>query len=199
MKAVNSRFFYMKNIRKKRVAVFCGSSTGDDPLFIQTCRDMAKVLVKYNAGLVYGGGNIGLMGVLANEMLRIGGEVIGVIPRKLAEIELAHHGLSKLYIVGSMHERKAKMMELSDAFIIMPGGIGTLDEFFDVLTWKQLGYHSKIVCILNTGNYYDPLISLLDIIKEKGFIAPGYPVAPKISSSPEEVAMMIGITGEQNP
>ncbi len=184
--------------RKKRVAVFCGSSVGDDPLYIQSCRELAEVLCLNSTGLVYGGGNIGLMGVLANEMLMRGGEVIGVIPRKLADIELAHTGLTELHIVDSMHERKARMMELSDAFIILPGGVGTLDEFFDVLTWRQLGYHSKHIGILNVANYYDSLVELLDVIKQKGFISPEYPVSLFVSSSPTEIVEKTGIISDKS-
>lgn len=191
-------FFITTMSSKKRVAVFCGSSAGDDPVYSDSCRDLAGVLAGSDTVLVYGGGNIGLMGVLANEMLRLGGEVIGVIPRKLADIELAHEGLTELHIVESMHERKARMMELSDAFIIMPGGVGTLDEFFDVLTWRQLGYHSKQIGIVNTANYYDPLVELLNIIKDKGFIAPDYPVSVFVSSSPAEIAVKIGIMSDNS-
>jgi uncharacterized protein (TIGR00730 family) len=169
---------------KKRVAVFCGSSKGNDLSYAESCIELARLLHAGDTGLVYGGGNIGLMGVLADEMLRLGGEVIGVIPRKLVEIEVAHTGLTEMHIVNSMHERKARMMELADAFIIMPGGIGTLDEFFDVLTWKQLGYHSKNISILNIGNYFDPLISLLRTITEKGFISGNFTDSVIISSSP---------------
>jgi uncharacterized protein (TIGR00730 family) len=138
------------------------------------------------------------MGVLANEMLMRGGEVIGVIPRKLADIELAHTGLTELHIVDSMHERKARMMELSDAFIILPGGVGTLDEFFDVLTWRQLGYHSKHIGILNVANYYDSLVELLDVIKQKGFISPEYPVSLFVSSSPTEIVEKTGIISDKS-
>jgi uncharacterized protein (TIGR00730 family) len=176
---------------KKKVAVFCGSSKGNDLLFAESCIELACLLHGRGTGLVYGGGNIGLMGVLADEMLRLGGEVIGVIPRKLVEIEVAHTGLTEMHIVNSMHERKARMMELSDAFIIMPGGIGTLDEFFDVLTWKQLGYHSKNIGILNIGNYFDPLISLLRTITEKGFISGNFTDSVIVSSSPAELLKRI--------
>src|SRR5512145_1646428 len=118
----------MKNSQIKSVTVFCGSSKGDDLAFTQDCLELAATLHRNNITLVYGGGNIGLMGILADEMLRLGGEVIGVIPQKLADIEVAHHGVSKLHIVSTMHERKALMAGLSDAFLVLPGGIGTMDE-----------------------------------------------------------------------
>ena len=177
----------------KRVAVFCGSSMGSDPAYRKSCVELAGLLTRQATGLVYGGGKIGLMGVLADEMLRLGGEVIGVIPRKLVDIEVVHTGLTKLHIVNSMHERKARMMELSHAFIIMPGGIGTLDEFFDVLTWKQLGYHSKNIGILNVESYFDPLVSLLKTITEKGFIARNFTDSLIISSSPSEILEKLGL------
>ena len=158
----------MQNIKK--ISVFCGSSTGNDAEFLQACHQLAALFVSHKTSLVYGGGNIGLMGILADEVLRLGGEVIGIIPQKLVDIEVAHTGLSRLFIVSSMHQRKAKMMELSDAFIIMPGGIGTLDEFFDVFTWKQLGYHNKPVSILNIKQFFDPLISYLNDLVGHGFV-----------------------------
>lgn len=151
------------------MAVFCGSSTGNDPAFRQTCLELAGHLYEKRIGIVYGGGNIGLMGILADEMLRLGGEVIGVIPRKLVEIELAHNGLSRLHIVAGMHERKALMARLSDAFIVLPGGIGTMEEFFEMYTWLQLGYHHKPVALLNSLGFYDPLKGLLEHMVQEGF------------------------------
>jgi len=124
--------------------------------------------------MVYGGGNIGLMGVLADELLRLGGEVTGVIPKKLADIELAHHGLTRLHIVKTMHERKALMANLSDAFMVLPGGIGTMDEFFEIFTWLQLGYHNKPIGISNINGFYDVLLGLLDNMVQKQFIHEPY-------------------------
>jgi hypothetical protein len=153
----------------KKTAVFCGSAAGSNPGFRQTCLELAGHLYDKRIGIVYGGGNIGLMGILADEMLRLGGEVIGVIPKKLVEIELAHNGLSRLHIVADMHERKALMARLSDAFIILPGGIGTMEEFFEMYTWLQLGYHHKPVALLNALGFYDLLTGLLEHMVQEGF------------------------------
>jgi hypothetical protein len=127
------------------------------------------MLHKNHIGIVYGGGNIGLMGVIADEMLKLNGEVIGVIPQKLVDVELAHSNLTQLHIVKTMHERKALMADLSDAFIILPGGIGTMDEFFEIFTWLQLGYHDKPIGICNMKGFYDVLICFLQQMAEKHF------------------------------
>jgi uncharacterized protein (TIGR00730 family) len=158
----------------KRVTIFCGSSTGNDHAFLDDCIHLAGFLHKKKIGMVYGGGNIGLMGVLADELLRLGGEVTGVIPKKLADIELAHHGLTRLHIVKTMHERKALMANLSDAFMVLPGGIGTMDEFFEIFTWLQLGYHNKPIGISNINGFYDVLLGLLDNMVQKQFIHEPY-------------------------
>jgi hypothetical protein len=155
----------------RRVAVFCGSKQGTDKSFTHACILLASALHHHGLGMVYGGGNIGLMGILADEMLRLKGEVIGVIPQKLVELEVAHSHLTALHIVPGMHERKAMMADLSDAFIILPGGIGTMDEFFDIYTWLQLGYHNKPVAILNTCDYYRPLINLLSQMVQQDFLS----------------------------
>jgi uncharacterized protein (TIGR00730 family) len=154
----------------KRIAVFCGSSKGNDPAIVNDCLDLAAMLTSNNISLVYGGGNIGLMGLLADEILRLGGEVIGVIPEKLVEIEVAHNGLTKLHIVKGMHERKALMANMADAFIVLPGGIGTMEEFFEIYTWLQLGYHDKLLAIANVNGFYDILISFLNHLVEKQFV-----------------------------
>jgi len=159
----------MKSHPIKRIAVFCGSATGSDPAFRQTCIDLAGIFQTHRIAMVYGGGNIGLMGILADEMLRLGGEVIGVIPKKLVDIELAHNGLTHLHIVPGMHERKALMASLSDAFIVLPGGIGTMEEFFEMYTWLQLGYHDKPLALLNINGFYNMLIGFLDHIVQQGF------------------------------
>jgi uncharacterized protein (TIGR00730 family) len=166
------RFFYidMTNHSGKKIAVFCGSSSGSDPLIVQGCINLAKELYSCNTALVYGGGNIGLMGMLADEMLRLGGEVFGVIPQKLVDFEVAHSGLTRLHIVPGMHERKALMAKLSDAFVVMPGGIGTMEEFFEMFTWLQLGYHQKPVAILNINGFYNQLISFLKHMVDQGFM-----------------------------
>jgi uncharacterized protein (TIGR00730 family) len=146
----------------RRICVFCGSSTGLRPGYAAAARHLGKLLVEHNLGLVYGGGSVGLMGILADAALAAGGEVIGVIPQSLADREVAHHGLGELRIVETMHERKAAMADLADAFIALPGGFGTLDEFFEILTWAQLGIHAKPCGLLNVESYFDSLLDFLD-------------------------------------
>lgn len=160
----------MYNSIIRNIAVFCGSSTGNDHLIINDCRKLAHSLCEKKISLIYGGGNVGLMGILADEMLKLGGEVIGVIPEKLVGIEVAHHGITKLHIVKGMHERKALMASLADAFIILPGGIGTMEEFFEIYTWLQLGYHNKPIAIDNIGGFYDILIGFLNRLTELQFV-----------------------------
>ncbi len=145
----------------KRICVFCGSSKGIDPKFIESAESLGKTLVKRDLGLVYGGARVGLMGELANTVLKEGGEVIGVMPESLAKREIVHNNLSNLYIVKTMHERKSLMSKLSDGFIALPGGLGTFEEFFEVLTWAQLGIHNKPCGILNVSGYYDKLFQFL--------------------------------------
>ena len=139
-------------------------------MYQQTTLLVAHELVKRNLGLVYGGGNVGLMGVLADEVLRLGGEVIGVIPQRLMEKEVGHQGLTELFVVKDMHERKAKMFELSDACIALPGGIGTMEELFEAFTWSQLGFHHKPCGVLNTNGYYDKLEQLMQHMVNEGFL-----------------------------
>jgi uncharacterized protein (TIGR00730 family) len=153
------------------VCVFCGSSPGSDPAYVEAARSLGRTLAEANVRLVFGGGHVGLMGVVSNAVLEAGGEAIGVIPRFLVERELAHAGLSDLRIVGTMHERKAMMADLSEGFIALPGGTGTLEEFFEVLTWAQLGEHRKPCGILNVAGYYDPLISIFDHMMRKDFLS----------------------------
>ena len=155
-----------------RICVFCGASAGNRPEYRELAVRMGEALVEQGIGLVYGGGGIGLMGVVAQTVHRRGGEVIGVIPRALFEREVAYDELKDLRIVESMHERKALMAELSDGFIAMPGGFGTLEEFFEVLTWGQLGFHQKPIGILGAENFYGPLLSALDHGVDEGFIKP---------------------------
>ena len=154
----------------KRVCVFCGSSKGLRAAYTSAAKAMGQALVKRNIGLVYGGGNVGLMGVIADAMLAEGGEVIGVIPQDLVAKEVAHQHLTEQRIVSSMHERKALMAELSDAFIAMPGGMGTFDEFCEILTWAQLGIHQKPCGILNVENYFTPLLTMFDHATAEGFL-----------------------------
>ena len=153
------------------VCVFCGSSRGDDPAYTQAARSLGTKLAESKVRLIFGGGHVGLMGEISNAALAAGGDVIGVIPKFLVERELAHEGLTDLRIVGSMHERKALMSDLSEAFIALPGGTGTLEEFFEVLTWAQLGEHAKPCGLLNVAGYYDPLITVFDRMVETGFLS----------------------------
>ena len=154
----------------KRVTVFCGSSLGTDEVFKEQAFALGQTLAMEKIGLVYGGANIGLMGAIANGALSEGGEVIGVLPYFLQEKEIAHTGLTSLVLVETMHERKTKMNDLSDGVIALPGGFGTLEEFFEMLTWAQLGLHKKPVAILNVGGFYDSLIALVQTMVDKGFL-----------------------------
>ncbi len=154
-----------------RVCVYCGSSPGRDPQFVATARAFGTALARAGIGIVYGGGRVGLMGVLADAALAAGGEVIGVIPRFLEAREIAHAAVD-LRVVDSMHERKQLMAELSDAFVALPGGFGTFEEFFEIVTWVQLGLVHARCILLNARGYYDPLIALIDTAVEGGFISP---------------------------
>jgi uncharacterized protein (TIGR00730 family) len=146
----------------KRLTVFCGSNTGNNPSYLLECEKLADVMVSKGIDLIYGGGNVGLMGHIADSVLSRGGKVTGVIPEKLVDKEVAHNGLTELIVVKTMHERKAKMAELCDGFIALPGGIGTLEELVEVFTWAQLGYHFKPCALLNVNGFYDPFNTLLE-------------------------------------
>ena len=152
------------------VCVYCGSSSGDREEYASAARALGALLARRRIRLVFGGGSVGLMGVVADAVLEGGGEVTGVIPHRLRTAELAHDGVTEMIAVDSMHARKQRMVELSDAFIALPGGIGTMDELFETWTWLQLGIHDKPVGLLNVGNYYDPLIAMLDRMVEQGFL-----------------------------
>jgi uncharacterized protein (TIGR00730 family) len=158
----------------KRVCVFCGSNPGLRADYRIAAQDLAVALAHHGFGLVYGGGNVGLMGHVADAMLEAGGQVIGVIPRALRDKEVAHQGVTELRVVDTMHQRKAMMHELSDAFIALPGGFGTLDEFFEILTWSQLGIHAKPCGLLNVAGYYDSLLAMLDHAVGEGFLWPAH-------------------------
>ena len=153
-----------------RVCVFCGSATGEDPVFAAAARAFGRLLAARGTTLVYGGGHVGLMGVLADAVLVGGGHVIGVIPERLAERELAHRTLTELHVVPSMHERKAKMANLADAFVALPGGLGTLDELFEIWTWAQLGFHHKPIGLLNVEGFFEPLLELTRHMVQQGFV-----------------------------
>jgi uncharacterized protein (TIGR00730 family) len=155
-----------------RLCVFCGSSSGQDPVYLETARALGETMAAQGIELVYGGASVGLMGAVADAALAKGGHVIGVMPQALVDKEIAHAGLSDLRVVGSMHERKALMAELADGFIALPGGLGTFEELFEVWTWAQLGYHRKPCALLNAGGFYDKLTDFLDDVVARGFVKP---------------------------
>ena len=156
----------------QRICVFCGSSAGARPAYEAAAREIGRLLAERNLGLVYGGARVGLMGAVADAALAAGGEVIGIIPHSLVRKEVAHEALHDLRIVGSMHERKAQMADLADAFVALPGGCGTFEEFFEVVTWAQIGLHRKPCGLLNVAGYYDPLLALLDHAVAERFVRP---------------------------
>jgi uncharacterized protein (TIGR00730 family) len=153
----------------KAVCVYCGSSFGTDPAYLEATRTLARTFVQQRIRVIYGGAANGLMGALADATLEAGGEVVGVIPQQLVDREIAHQGLTELHVVATMHERKALMAQLSDAFVALPGGIGTLEELIEIFTWSQLGLHNKPLGVLNVNGYYDRLGAFLDHAVEQGF------------------------------
>jgi uncharacterized protein (TIGR00730 family) len=155
----------------KNICIYCGSSSGRLTAYAEAARDLAHSLVRRNIGLVYGGASVGIMGVVADQVLRLGGRAVGVIPEALVRKEVAHHHLTELHITQSMHERKTLMAELADAFIALPGGLGTLEEIFEIWTWAQLGIHEKPCGLLNVEGYYDPLIAFLDHAAAERFVS----------------------------
>jgi uncharacterized protein (TIGR00730 family) len=154
------------------ICVFCGSSIGKMPIFEQTAIELGRVIGEQKLTLVYGGGKLGLMGRLADSVLKNGGRVMGVIPEFMMDKEVAHTGLDELIITSSMHERKYKMADLADGFVVLPGGMGTLDEMAEILTWNQLRIISKPIALLNVDDYYDPLLKMMDAMVENGFLRP---------------------------
>ncbi|HWD91417.1 MAG TPA: TIGR00730 family Rossman fold protein [Verrucomicrobiae bacterium] len=156
----------------KRLCIFCGSSHGANPVYAEAAKIAGSELARRGIGLVYGGGNVGLMGVIADAALAAGGNVIGVIPEALMAKEVGHRGLPDLRVVKTMHERKALMAELADGFVALPGGIGTFEEFFEIVTWAQLGLHAKPCALLNVNGFYDPLLRLIDHAIDEQFIKP---------------------------
>ena len=168
----------------KRVCVFAGSSSGRNPLYARAAQELGAVLASRHIGLVYGGARVGLMGAMADAVLAGGGEVVGVIPDSLVEKEVAHTGLTSLRVVRSMHERKALMAEMADAFVALPGGWGTLDEMFEILTWAQLRLHNKPCGLLNVQGYFDRLLSFLDLTMEQGFVRREYRALLSVADRP---------------
>jgi len=154
-----------------QLAVYCGSAPGSDPAFADAAKATAAAMVREKIQLVYGGGRLGLMGLIADSVLELGGEVYGVIPQALVDIEVAHPNVTELHVVETMHERKAKMTELADGFLALPGGIGTLDELFEAWSWNALGYHAKPLCLLNVQGFWDGLIEFVEHAHQSGFLS----------------------------
>ena len=175
----------------KRLAVYCGSATGTDPAFAEATRATAQAMVNNGVDLVYGGGRLGLMGLVADSMLELGGKVYGVIPDALVNLEVAHTGITELFHVPNMHERKAKMTDLADAFIALPGGIGTFDELFEAWSWNALGYHAKPFCLLNVQGFWDPMIEFIDHATASGFLSQSRRRQLLVASTPEEALNLL--------
>ena len=179
----------MKTIR--RLAVYCGSAAGSEPIFADATRATAAAMVSRKVDLVYGGGRLGLMGLIADSVLELGGRVYGVIPKALVNLEVAHSGVTELYTVETMHERKAKMTDLADAFLALPGGIGTLDELFEAWSWNALGYHKKPFCLLNVEGYWDGMIEFIDHATKSGFLSAGRRRQLLVAETPEEALELL--------
>lgn len=175
------------------VCVFCGSGTGTDPGYANAARETGRLLAQGGHSLIYGGGNIGLMGILADAVLQAGGQVTGVIPDFLMNREVGHHGLTNLIIVPSMHDRKKRMADLADAFIALPGGWGTLDELAEILTWRQLGLIDQPVGLLNVDSFFTPLITQMKGMADKGFLHPANLQFLVVENSPEKLLTTLGV------
>ena len=179
----------MKNV--KRLAVYCGSAAGSSPEFADATRATAASMVGRGVDLVYGGGRLGLMGLIADSVLAAGGLVYGVIPKALVNLEVAHNGVTELYTVETMHERKAKMTDLADAFLALPGGIGTLDELFEAWSWNALGYHAKPFCLLNVDGFWDGMIEFIDHATQSGFLSPQRRKQLLVAQTPDEALELL--------
>ena len=175
----------------KRLAVYCGAAPGSDPIFAEATRATASAMVERGVDLVYGGGRLGLMGLVADSVLELGGKVYGVIPAALVDLEVAHTGVTELFHVANMHERKAKMTDLADAFIALPGGIGTLDELFEAWSWNALGYHAKPFCLLNVGGFWDGMIEFIDHATTSGFLSASRRRQLLVATTPEEALNLL--------
>ena len=186
-----------KPLNIKKICVYCGSSPGRNPAYSDAASALANELCARGIGLVFGGGAVGVMGVVADAMLKTGGEVVGVIPKALAKKEVAHYGLSELHVVASMHERKAMMAELADGFIALPGGWGTLEEIFEMLTWAQLGFHEKPCGLLNIEGYYDDLIGFLENSFEQKFVKELY--RPLLMKADKPAVLLDQFSGYKAP
>ncbi len=177
----------------KSIAVFCGSSEGASSIYKESAVKLGQELAKHQITLIYGGANVGLMGIVADAVLEHGGSVIGVLPQFLQNREIAHTGLTELIMVDSMHERKAKMAELADGFIALPGGPGTLEEYFEIFTWGQLGLHQKPCGLLNINQYFDPLVSMFDTMERDHFMQPKYRAMVITDDTPEGILKQFSI------
>jgi uncharacterized protein (TIGR00730 family) len=175
------------------VCVFCGSSVGKDPVFAEAAKQLGLLLAENNCTLIYGGGKVGLMGIVADEVIKNNGKVVGVIPQFLYQREVGHDGLTELEIVQSMHERKKRMADLADAFIAMPGGWGTLDELAEILTWRQLGLVTAPIGLLNTAGFFNPLIEQLQQMTDKGFVSESNSKTLLIEKHPKELLTSLGV------
>lgn len=184
-------------MQQSSVCVFCGSARGRRPIYEKTAQRVGRALGKAGLSMVYGGGRVGLMGVVADAVLAAGGRVVGVIPEPLAIKEVAHHGVSELIVVPGMHERKALMASRAGAFLTLPGGIGTFEEFFEILTWAALGLHQKPIALLNVDGYFDPLLKLLDHAVSEGFLRPSHVSLLLVSDDPE--GLVATLPGFQPP
>ena len=179
----------MNNIH--RLAVYCGSAPGSTPNFAEATRATARAMTDAGVDLVYGGGRLGLMGLIADSVLANGGQVFGVIPEALVDLEVAHTGCTELYRVANMHERKAKMTDLADAFLALPGGIGTLDELFEAWSWNALGYHAKPFCLLNVDGFWDGLIEFCDLARISGFLSQQRRDQLLVAATPDEALKLL--------
>jgi uncharacterized protein (TIGR00730 family) len=175
----------------KRLAVYCGSAGGGDPRFEEAARELGRTMAERGLDLVYGGGRLGLMGIVADTVIARGGRAFGVIPRALVDKEVAHRGLTELFEVTTMHERKAKMTELCDAFVCLPGGIGTLDEMFEAWTWNALGYHCQPFALLNTAGFWTPFVEFMGHVSRSGFLSQRRLDQLLIGDTPEQVINLL--------
>ena len=173
------------------ICVFCGSGAGFHPVYSESAAKLGFLFAKASVRLVYGGGNIGLMGILADAVMNAGGKVTGVIPRFLMEKEVGHRGITDLEVVESMHQRKQRMADLADAFIALPGGWGTLEEISEILTWKQLGLINQRVVLLNTNHFFDPLLDQMRLMVKEGFLQPGYFDFLHVEKTPEQILSLL--------
>lgn len=173
------------------LAVFCGSKNGNNPVYAEHAKELGKILAKNNITLIYGGGSTGIMGVVADAMMESGGKVIGIIPQRLVDREHQHENITELSVVEDMHVRKKRMYELCDAAVILPGGVGTLDEFFEMVTWNQLSIHDKKIYIINSDNFFDPLLRHLEQMEKHGFLYESVIQRITVFSEPHELLPQI--------